>query len=103
MEKFITGTGQHILVHDKDDCSGNCPIHNQSDHHMKSWPLHWRDDKGIFERIDPLGVGHPDPDSIKYIEKCYGIEVANSVSLHGCDGFCNEENYKKWLVKNNNG
>ena len=88
MEKFISGTGQKLLIHSKEECSGMCPIHSPSDHHMKDWPLHWRDDLGIFERICKCGVGHPDPDSLNYIEAKYGKEWADSLSIHGCCGFC---------------
>ena len=87
MEKFITGTGQHLLVHDKKDCSGNCTIHSPSDHYMKNCPLHWRYDRGFFERIDKLGCAHPDPDSVEYFKK-KGIDI----SIHGCTGLCWKEN-----------
>ena len=51
-------------VHSPSACAGaNCTIHNRSDHHMRSFPQHWRSDRGIMERICPHGVGHPDPDS----------------------------------------
>lgn len=77
MEKFTTDTGQHILVHDKSDCEGyHCCVHNPSDHHMKDWPLHWREDKEMMERICEHGVGHPDPDDISLDR------------IHGCDGCC---------------
>jgi hypothetical protein len=76
-EKFVTGTGQVLRAHRKQDCIGPyCPIHNPSDHHMKDWPLHWRDDRGFFERLCPHGVGHPDPDD------------ENADPIHGCDGCC---------------
>lgn len=64
-------------VHAPEQCAGRpCPIHNPSDHHMRSFPQHWRDDRGLMERICPHGVGHPDPD---------GLE---SHGVHGCDGCC---------------
>lgn len=75
-EEYITGTGQKLNVHDKSDCSGKCPIHNPSDHHMVEWPTHWRDDVGFMERICPCGIGHPDPDD----------KTADGV--HGCCGCC---------------
>ena len=69
-------------VHDAARCAGRpCVMHNPSDHHMRSWPLHWRDDRVFFERICPHGVGHPDPDCVSYDP---------NVSLHGCDGCCYE-------------
>ena len=95
MEKFTTGTGQIMTVHNKKDCKGYCPIHNPSDHHMKDWPLHWRSDLWIFERIDPEGVGHPDPDSITFIEQIDPLKAAG-LSIHGCNGLCNEKIYKRY-------
>lgn len=72
-------------VHDKDQCAHrHCVIHNPSDHHMRSWPLHWRDDRGIFERLCPHGVGHYDPDQLWYY-KSIGRDWE---SIHGCDGCC---------------
>tara|TARA_R110000787_G_scaffold16774_5_gene52582 strand:+ start:3125 stop:3385 length:261 start_codon:yes stop_codon:yes gene_type:complete len=66
-------------IHPRAKCKGpNCVIHNPSDHHMRDWPLHWREDRGIFERICPHGVGHPDPDDIS-------IDTT-----HGCDGCCKQ-------------
>lgn len=65
-------------VHAATECEWRgCCIHHPSDHHMKDWPLNWRDDRRMMERICPHGVGHPDPD---------GISASGSV--HGCDGCC---------------
>lgn len=69
-------------VHSKDACFGEaCTIHNRSDHAMRAYPQHWRDDRKIMERICPHGVGHPDPDDYKI-----GLDPAEAV--HGCDGCC---------------
>lgn len=83
MEKYTTGCGQKLMVHDLADCQsrgGHCPIHNPSNHHMVNWPTHWRDDRGMMERICPHGVGHPDPDDPK--------ATINGNDIHGCDGCC---------------
>ena len=90
--EFKTGTGQTLdNVHDESQCNGrNCAIHNPSDHHMKDWPLHWREDRRFFERICEHGVGHPDPDEIEY-HKSQGRDI----SVHGCDGCCNPD-FKGW-------
>lgn len=45
MEHFTTSTGDVILVHEGEGCRGPCPIHNPSNHHMRDWPLVWRDDR----------------------------------------------------------
>ena len=91
MEEYITGTGQKVYVHNKEDCEGEyCVIHNPSDHHMKDWPTHWRDDRRIMERICPHGVGHPDPDDLafkKRIAKKFGRDDYDK-GIHGCDGCC---------------
>ena len=91
MNEFITGTGQKLVnVHDRSECKGPCCIHSPSEHHMKDFPLHWRDDRGFFERICKCGVGHPDPDEVAY-HKQHG----NDISVHGCCGCCNP-NFKGW-------
>jgi hypothetical protein len=87
MEKYTTGTGQLVYVHDKSKCEGShCCIHNPSDHIMKDFPTHWRDDRNLMERICPCGVGHPDPDDLAY-KKMIGMDDA--IGVHGCCGHCN--------------
>lgn len=72
-------------VHPPDACAGaRCPIHNLTDHHMRSFPQHWRGDKSEMERICPHGVGHPDPDDL----------FAHDV--HGCDGCCHPNSQEGW-------
>lgn len=72
-------------VHKESACAGRaCVIHNPSEHFMRSWPLLWRDDRGIFERTCVHGVGHPDPDQFHYWKEI-GTEYEAS---HGCDGCC---------------
>ena len=92
MEKYTTGTGQKILVHDKDKCKGDyCCIHNPSDHHMKNWPTHWKDDSKMMERICEHGVGHPDPDDLAFVTKSLGEEITKYRAIHGCCGCCSKE------------
>lgn len=68
-----------IAVHHRHECLfEHCPIHNRSDHHMRSWPQHWRRGRGLIERLCPHGVGHPDPDDPETLFD----------SVHGCDGCC---------------
>ncbi len=76
-----------VLVqhHPVRDCAGrNCCIHNPSDHHMVEWPLVWREDRQLMERRCTHGVGHPDPDSIRYGRQFAGRDMG----VHGCDGCC---------------
>ena len=90
MEWYKTGTGQKIRVHNKEDCKGdNCCIHNPSNHHMKYWPTHWRDDRCLMERICPCGVGHPDPDDLAYKKIIPELDI-ETYSIHGCCGCCNK-------------
>lgn len=69
-------------VHRKEDCKPPCVIHYPTDHHMRDWPLHWREDRRIFERMCRCGVGHPDPDQHRTPQ--------NGLPTHGCCGCCRE-------------
>lgn len=51
---------------------------------MREWRPHWRNDRGILERICPHGLGHPDPDQAEYWNET-GQEWQ---FVHGCDGCC---------------
>ena len=85
MERWTSGTGQELMVHNSENCKGEfCPIHNPSNHHMKDWPTHFRDDRGIMERICKCGVGHPDPDDLAFRLK----KGSNDTGIHGCCGCC---------------
>lgn len=82
-DKFIKN------IHRKRNCEGRpCVIHNPSNHVMRSFPLHWRSDRYMFERICPCGVGHPDPDHMWWYESVYGKENARIEAIHGCCGCC---------------
>jgi len=81
---FVLGTVE-VRTHSKESCIAPCPIHQPSDHKMKDWPKTYRADKNLIERECEHGIGHPDPDSVKYLvdttkQTWYGI--------HGCDGCC---------------
>lgn len=88
---FTTGTEQKIAnVHPKTaDCKKHgCAIHAPTDHSMRTFPNHWRDDRRMMERICPHGVGHPDPDHIRFVARTRGEEAARVEGVHGCDGCC---------------
>jgi len=75
-----------INVHNSSRCEGRpCTVHNRTDHHMRTWPVVWRNDRGIFERTYPEhGVGHPDPDQFDHWQR-----IGESwQSRHGCCGCC---------------
>lgn len=61
-----------------------CVIHRPTDHHMRGWELVWREDRGIFERLCPHGIGHPDPDQFPY----WDALGAEAEGVHGCDLCC---------------
>jgi hypothetical protein len=89
LEEVELSSGQIIMMHKKEDCTPPCAVHGPSEHHMKTWKLIWRDDRGIFERICPHGVGHPDPDTMAYLRKLHANdEVLMDDGVHGCDGCC---------------
>ena len=78
-----------VMVHEQSQCKGrNCCIHNPSDSVMKDWPLLWRADTRVMERVCPHGVGHPDIDHMAYV---VSVNEGNSYQgIHGCDGCCRE-------------
>lgn len=96
MEEVKLPSGQVIRMHSKSECSGHCPIHNPSEHHMRSWKLIWRDDRKIFERICDHGVGHPDPDTLAFFKNHRGNKEARLEAVHGCDGCCNPPRLPDW-------
>lgn len=93
LEKVLLSDGTTIRAHKKKFCTAPCPIHAPSSHHMITWKLIWRDDRGIFERVCEHGIGHPDPDTLEYFRKTQGEEHAQTEAVHGCDGCCrNKDN-----------
>jgi hypothetical protein len=89
LESVFLSDGSTIRAHKKKFCTAPCPIHAPSSHHMLTWPLHWRDDRSIFERICPHGIGHPDPDTMTFIKRTQGD--AGDDGVHGCDGCCHKK------------
>lgn len=86
MKRYVLPDGTELLnVHDESMCSHrNCVIHNPVDHHMSDWPLVWRDDRGIFERLCEHGIGHPDPSQFDYWTETDQMWQ----TVHGCCGDC---------------
>ena len=76
-----------------DDClKYGCVVHNPSDHVMKDWPLYWRGDRYLFERICKHGTGHPCPDHISFLRRVAGDKYAETESIHGCCGCESDKN-----------
>lgn len=87
-EKWVSGTGQKMMVHSKSMCVGEgCPIHRPSKHHMVKWKLNWRQDRRMMERICSHGIGHPDPDDAAYRLRHF----KDDDTMHGCDGCCTKK------------
>ncbi|AXQ64436.1 hypothetical protein L3Y19_gp067 [Gordonia phage Neville] len=82
----------HNVHEPNEHCETACVIHNPTEHHMRLWRLHWRDDRKIFERICPMhGTGHPDPDQFPY----WMATGQGSQALHGCCGCCHDGKAKQ--------
>lgn len=78
----LENTEETIYAHEDDVCVNEvCSIHNRTDHSMRSFPQHWRNDRGIMERICEHNCGHPDPDD-------FSILNGDDDGIHGCDGCC---------------
>jgi hypothetical protein len=110
MASFITEAEGVRLenVHPMDNCAGRpCVIHIPSEHHMRGWPLVWRNDRRIFERTCPHDVGHPDPDQFEFWEQPrerwrppLSADLLDDpyppgnpydgIGIHGCDGCCRD-------------
>lgn len=83
--QILIEEGLLVNVHSEGLCRGrHCTIHRPTDHHMRSWPLHWRDDRKIFERTCQHGIGHPDPDQEDHWRETNQMFQ----SIHGCDFCC---------------
>jgi hypothetical protein len=98
---IITGKRKKdgINYHRKKDCKGQyCPLHNPSNHKMRDWPMNLRTDPfaaPLIERMCPHSIGHPDPDSVAFMDKQLGLEGARAIAygfgVHGCDGCCHKD------------
>lgn len=90
-----------MATHTATQCAGEpCVLHNPSDHHMRDWPTVVRYDKfALTERQCRHGIGHPDPDSMDWLSRCWPSVVERGLSyddgdgwkalgVHGCDGCC---------------
>lgn len=82
-----------MRTHSLEQCDGRdygCCIHNPSDHPLNTAPMHHRVRGGILftERICPHGIGHPDPDSMTFLEQNMSRFNRDVEEIHGCDGCC---------------
>jgi NTP pyrophosphatase (non-canonical NTP hydrolase) len=92
MEEYGLENSDYVLsyAHSEFRCAHRsmCPIHKLTDHPMRSFPQHWRADRGLMERTCPHGIGHPDPDAWEYYLEVGGLARVVSEFTHGCDGCC---------------
>lgn len=72
-----------------------CWMHDPRGHALDQAPVHWRDDRGIAERICDHGIGHPDPQDAAYNFH----ELGRDITGHGCDGCCRP--FPKWARRDN--
>ena len=84
----LTNTGL-LRTHPPTACAQDnaCCVHRPSQHHMRDWPLQWRADTKVMERLCPNGVGHPDPDHLAHVRRRNPTE-AELQAVHGCCGCC---------------
>lgn len=77
-----------------EDCALGCAVHSPSDHHMAAFPQHFRGldpfgmHPGLIERTCSHGVGHPDPDHMRWYATCHTAEETGCENVHGCCGCC---------------
>lgn len=84
-----------IAHHRKDQCDGKpCPFHGPSLHPMIEEPMLLRE-TGLIERTCRHGVGHPDPDSARWLNEHGPSGARGSWGVHGCDGCCRLPNPKE--------
>ena len=73
--RLVAGVVDHGSRHCDGD--GACPLHDPTDHHMRSWPVWHGDVMRLTLRECPHGVLHPDPDDRRW-----------GSGVHDCDGCC---------------
>lgn len=79
--------GRWLKTHGTKKCRGGvCPLHNQSEHHMKTWPQGWQQDRRMMVRLCEHEIGHPDPDGY------------NQDANHHCDGCCHDPRGRTYSV-----
>lgn len=83
--------GKLINVHPAEVCEGRlCDVHDRrGPQPWASWPLNWREDRGMMEVIDPRsGIGHPTRAQADYWMTVLPYRDYKAQMTHGCDGGC---------------
>lgn len=84
---------QEHLLHDSEKCDLEvaCIVHNPSEHPMNFWPILLAPDNlGIIQRPCSHAFHHPDPDSLRWVNK---VKLKNVDETHLCDGCCQGVDY----------
>lgn len=75
-------------IHKPEQCAGEpCPFHNPSEHALSGARMDIRA-TGLVERECEHGIGHPDPDSVAYLNAHGATGAKGSWGVHTCDGCC---------------
>lgn len=88
---FIDANNTQHRVHQESHCSGECPLHNPTEHHMVEWPLvlgQGEDSAALVHRRCKHGVLHPDPDERIRLRNIVGANAHRQSGIHSCDGCC---------------
>ena len=74
---------RYLHHHDIFSCEGEfCPLHRPKPGAWDSWPLLWRSDRRIMERVCPHGCGHPAVEQLDHWTATGRMYQA----VHGCCG-----------------
>ena len=87
-EHYKLGDGRILLHHDIQDCEPPCVFHSPIRDVKYDWPLIWRADRQLVERVCPCGIGHPATEQVERVRQQKGDGAASSMSVHGCCGAC---------------
>ena len=94
LDVIVLHDGTTLQTHGPARCGTEfCCIHKPSVHPLMNRPLIWRGDcyPPFMERLCEHGIGHPDPDSLAYLQsraKPQFQEDIEALWVHGCDGCC---------------
>lgn len=64
-----------------------CILHDPTNHKMSTWPINIRE-TSLAERFCVHDIGHPDPDSIAWLDREGPPGAKGTWGVHGCDGCC---------------
>lgn len=85
MEQTTLENGKVLTHHDKDKCSGQCALHNPTDHEFRQYPLDWDEAWLVMVRRVPVPGGVEtviDPDEYRLRGPKYLLE--NSAQCMEC-------------------